>query len=99
MNEHNANPQEKKWTEWSVVSMGDGTLRCKRTNVADEKDAEYRQVPAPTFSREEMAGMVEFGNLGLLTPEELSDAVYGHRYRLNAFRMCSQLNGPMNGAK
>ena len=32
---------EKKWTEWSVVSTGDGTFRCKRTNVADAKDTEY----------------------------------------------------------
>ena len=45
-------PKEKKWTSWSVVGMSDGTLRCKRTNVEDEKDAEYRKVPKPVFSPE-----------------------------------------------
>ena len=45
------NKQEKKWTEWSVVGMGDGTLRCRRTNVADDKDAEYSEVDPPAFSK------------------------------------------------
>lgn len=85
--------QEKKWTEWSVVGMGDGTLRCRRTNVADEKDAEYSEVDPPAFSKAELTDLVMFGSTGLLTVSQLTDAVYDKRYRENAFRRCAALNG------
>lgn len=84
---------EKKWTEWSVVSTGDGTFRCKRTNVADEKDAEYSEVNPPVFSREELSDLVAFGSTGLLTVSQLTNAAYDKRYRENAFRRCAALNG------
>ena len=87
------NKQEKKWTEWSVVGMGDGTLRCRRTNVADEKDVEYSGVNPPVFSREELRDLVMFGSTGLLTVSQLTDAAYDKRYRENAFRQCAVLNG------
>ena len=84
---------EKKWTEWSVVSTGDGTFRCKRTNVADEKDTEYSKVNPPVFSREELSDLVTFGSTGLLTVSQLTNAAYDKRYRENAFRRCAALNG------
>ena len=84
---------EKKWTEWSVVSTGDGTFRCKRTNVADEKDTEYSEVNPPVFSREELSDLVTFGSTGLLTVSQLTNAAYDKRYRENAFRRCAALNG------
>lgn len=87
------NNTEKKWTEWSVVSTGDGTFRCKRTNVADEKDTEYSEVNPPVFSREELSDLVTFGSTGLLTVSQLTNAAYGKRYRENAFRRCAALNG------
>lgn len=87
------NKQEKKWTEWSVVGTNDGTLRCKRTNVADEKDAEYSEVDPPAFSKAELMDLVIFGSTGLLTVSQLTDAAYDKRYRENAFRRCAALNG------
>ena len=87
------NNQEKKWTEWSVVGMGDGTLRCRRTNVADEKDAESSEVDQPVFSKAELRDLVMFGSTGLLTVSQLADAAYDKRYRENAFRRCAALNG------
>lgn len=84
---------EKKWTEWSVVSTGDGTFRCKRTNVADEKDTEYSEVNPPVFSKEELSDLVTFGSTGLLTVSQLTNAAYDKRYRENAFRRCAALNG------
>lgn len=87
------NNTEKKWTEWSVVSTGDGTFRCKRTNVADEKDTEYSKVNPPVFSREELSDLVTFGSTGLLTVSQLTNAAYDKRYRENAFRRCAALNG------
>lgn len=87
------NNTEKKWTEWSVVSTGDGTFRCKRTNVADEKDTEYSEVNPPVFSREELSDLVTFGSTGLLTVSQLTNAAYDKRYRENAFRRCAALNG------
>lgn len=87
------NNTEKKWTEWSVVSTGDGTFRCKRTNVADEKDTEYSNVNPPVFSREELSDLVTFGSTGLLTVSQLTNAAYNKRYRENAFRRCAALNG------
>lgn len=91
-------PKEKKWTEWSVVSVSDGTLRCKRANVEDKKDAEYRQVPKPVFSPEEMAAMAEFASYGLLpSAKDLTRQCYDNRYRALAFRLCSELNTPASG--
>ncbi|MDD6488151.1 MAG: hypothetical protein PUF61_14525 [Spirochaetales bacterium] len=87
------NNTEKKWTEWSVVSTGDGTFRCKRTNVADEKDTEYSEVNPPVFSKEELSDLVTFGSTGLLTVSQLTNAAYDKRYRENAFRRCAALNG------
>ena len=87
------NKQEKKWTEWSVVSTGDGTIRCKRTNVADEKDTEYSEVNTPVFSKAELRELVAFGSIGLLTVSQLVDTAYDNRYRENAFRRCAVLNG------
>ena len=87
------NKQEKKWTEWSVVGMGDGTLRCRRTNVADEKDTEYSEVNPPVFSKAELRDLVAFGSIGLLTVSQLVDTAYDNRYRENAFRRCAALNG------
>lgn len=86
------NKQEKKWTEWSVVGMGDGTLRCRRTNVADEKDAEYRDPSRPSFSPEEIAAMIEFGSRGLMSAEDLAQRCYSNRYRAAAFHLCRILN-------
>lgn len=102
MSEEARQPQEKKWTEWSVVSMTDGTLRCKRTNVEDDKDAEYRQVPRPVFSPEELTAMAEFASHGLLpSVNELTTQCYHYRYRSLAFRLCSELNtnAPQGGDK
>ena len=87
------NKLEKKWTEWSVVGMGDGTLRCRRTNVADDKDAEYSEVDPPAFSKAELRDLVMFGSTGLLTVSQLTDAAYDKRYRENAFRRRAALNG------
>lgn len=93
-------PKEKKWTSWSVVGMSDGTLRCKRTNVEDEKDAEYRKVPKPVFSPEEMAAMAEFASYGLLpSAKDLTRQCYDNRYRALAFRLCTELNAQPNGGK
>lgn len=86
------NKQEKKWTEWSVVGMGDGTLRCRRTNVADDKDAEYRDPSRPSFSPEEIAAMIEFGSRGLMSAEDLAQRCYSNRYRAAAFHLCRLLN-------
>ena len=86
------NKLEKKWTEWSVVGMGDGTLRCRRTNVADEKDAEYRDPSRPSFSPEEIAAMIEFGSRGLMSAEDLAQRCYVNRYRASAFHLCRLLN-------
>ena len=86
------NKQEKKWTEWSVVGTGDGTLRCKRTNVADEKDVEYRDPSRPSFSPEEIAAMIEFGSRGLMSAEDLAQQCYANRYRAMAFHLCRLLN-------
>ena len=86
------NKQEKKWTEWSVVGMGDGTLRCRRTNVADDKDAEYRDPSRPSFSPEEIAAMIEFGSRGLMSAEDLAQRCYANRYRVAAFHLCRLLN-------
>ena len=83
---------EKKWTEWSVVSTGDGTFRCKRTNVADEMETEYSELIPPVFSKEELSDLVTFGSTGLLTVAQLTNAVYDKRYRENAFRRCAALN-------
>lgn len=85
-------PKEKKWTSWSVVSTEDGTYRCKRTNVADDKDAEYQQVPRPTFSPTEISGMIKFGRLELIEPNSIANLCYERRYRTLAFSLCSQLN-------
>lgn len=90
---------ERKWTEWSVVGVGDGTLRCKRTNVEDEKDAEYRQVPRPVFGPEELAAMIEFGSYELIPRNEIASRCYEVRYRSLAFHLCSELNAVPNGAK
>ena len=87
------NNTEKKWTEWSVVSTGDGTIRCKRTNVADEKDTEYSEVNPPVFSKAELRDLVAFGSIGLLTVPQLVNTAYDNRYRENAFRRCAALNG------
>lgn len=84
---------EKKWTEWSVVSAGDGTLRCKRTNVADARDTEYRDPPLPSFLPEEIAAMIEFGSRGLMSAEDLAQRCYASRYRAAAFHLCKILNG------
>lgn len=101
--ENAATPREpaKQWAKWSVVSMNDGTLRCKRTNVADEKDVEYREVPKPVFSPEELAAMAEFASYGLLSSvRELTTQCYHYRYRSLAFRLCDELNTPTpNGTK
>ena len=86
------NKQEKKWTEWSVVGMGDGTLRCRRANVADDKDAEYRDPSRPSFSPEEIAAMIEFGSHGLMSAEDLAQRCYANRYRAAAFHLCRLLN-------
>lgn len=86
------NKQEKKWTEWSVVGMGDGTLRCRRANVADDKDAEYRDPSRPSFSPEEIAAMIEFGSRGLMSAEDLAQRCYANRYRASAFHLCRLLN-------
>ena len=83
---------EKKWTEWSVVGTGDGALRCRRANVADEKDAEYRDPPRPSFSQEEIAAMIEFGSRGLMSAEDIAQRCYANRYRASAFRLCRLLN-------
>lgn len=85
--------KEKKWTEWSVVGTGDGALRCRRANVADEKDAEYRDSPRPSFSPEEIAAMIEFGSRGLMSAEDIAQRCYANRYRTEAFRLCRLLNG------
>lgn len=85
-------PKEKKWTKWSVVSVNDGTLRCKRMNAEDGKDAEYREVPRPVFSPEELSGMIQFGGLGLIGPTAIAEQSYQNRYRSLAFRLCSELN-------
>lgn len=90
---------EKKWTEWSVVTMNDGTLRCKRTNVEDAKDAEYRQVPRPAFATAELAVMIEFGNARLMPPADIAKECYNRRYRALAFGLCSELNNPVTGTK
>ena len=87
------NNTEKKWTEWSVVSTGDGTIRCKRTNGADDKDAEYRDPSRPSFSPEEIAAMIEFGSRGLMSAEDIAQRCYANRYRTAAFRLCRLLNG------
>ena len=84
---------EKKWTEWSVVGTGDGVLRCRRANVADEKDAEYRDPPRPSFSPAEVAAMIEFGSRGLMSPEDIAQRCYASRYRAAAFHLCRLLNG------
>ena len=83
---------EKKWTEWSVVGTGDGALRCRRANVADEKDAEYRDPPRTSFSQEEIAAMIEFGSRGLMSAEDIAQRCYANRYRASAFRLCRLLN-------
>lgn len=98
MNDANPN-KDKKWAEWSVVSVNDGSLRCRRTNVEDEKDAEYRQVPKPVFTPRELAAMVEFGNTRLMPPADIARECYDRRYRALAFRLCSELNAVPNGAK
>lgn len=85
-------PKEKKWTPWSVVSAEDGTYRCRRKNAEDEKDVEYQQVPRPTFSPTEISGMIEFGMLELIEPNSIANLCYERRYRMLAFRLCSQLN-------
>ena len=85
--------KEKKWTEWSVVGTGDGALRCRRANVADEKDAEYRDPPRPSFSPEEIAAMIEFGSRGLMSAEDIAPRCYANRYRTAACRLCRLLNG------
>lgn len=85
--------KEKKWTEWSVVTVNDGSLRCRRTNVEDEKDAEYSGVDRPVFSREELEALVAFGSTRLLPVSQLAGLVYDNRYRQNAFRRCAALNG------
>lgn len=86
-------PKEKKWTAWSVVSSGNGAYRCKRTNVEDERDAEYSEVGEPVFSAEELGHMIGFGQLGLLRPDQIAEPAYDNRYRGNAFRLCAALNG------
>ena len=86
------NNTEKKWTEWSVVSTGDGTFRCKRTNVADAKDTEYRDPSRPSFFPEEIAAMIEFGSRRLMSAEDLAQRCYANRYRAAAFHLCRILN-------
>lgn len=86
------NNTEKKWTEWSVVSTGDGTFRCKRTNVADAKDIEYRDPSRPSFFPEEIAAMIEFGSRRLMSAEDLVQRCYANRYRAAAFHLCRILN-------
>lgn len=86
------NNTEKKWTEWSVVNTGGGILRCRRANVADEKDIEYRDPPRPSFSPEEIVAMIEFGSRGLMPAEDLAQRCYANRYRAAAFHMCRLLN-------
>ena len=86
------NNTEKKWTEWSVVSTGGGTIRCKRTNVADDKDAEYRDPSRPSFSPEEIAAMIEFGSRRLMSAEDLAQRCYANRYRAAAFHLCRILS-------
>lgn len=83
---------EKKWTEWSVVMMGDGAYRCKRTNVADEKDVEYRDAARPSFSPEELTAMIEFGSRGLMQAADLAQACYRWRGASAAFHLCRLLN-------
>ena len=92
------NKQEKKWTEWSVVNMNDGSLRCRRTNAEDKDDVEYRAVPRPVFSPEELAGMIGFGKLELLESDRIAYLCYERRYRGLAFRMCGELNAQPGGA-
>lgn len=90
----NEEVKEKKWTEWSVVSTGDGggEYRCKRTNVEDANDAQYREVPRPVFNKRELTALVNFGQTGLLPSADLVGSVYDVRYRALAFRLCSELN-------
>lgn len=95
--------KEKKgteWTEWSVVMKGDGTYRCRRTNVADEKDVEYRDAARPSFSPEELVAMIEFGSRGLMRVADLAQACYRRRGVSAALHLCRLLNAnnPPEGA-
>ena len=91
MNEE-APKAEKKWTEWSVVTTGDGVYRCKRTNTVDEKDVEYRDASRPSFSPEELTAMIEFGSRGLMQAADLAQACYRWRGASAAFHLCRLLN-------
>lgn len=83
---------EKQWTPWSVVRTEGGEYRCKRSNVGDGSDVEYRPVDRPLFERDELRDMVAFGTTRLLTPDQIADAAFDNRYRAEAFRVCSGLN-------
>lgn len=95
-----ANPAKtsgKKWTKWSVVEMANGAIRCRRTNVEDGNDHEYRQVSLPSFSVEELTAMIEFGSRGLMPQAELARQCFNARYRDAAFHLCGLLNSSENG--
>lgn len=92
--------EEKKWSEWIVVSTNNGDLRCKRVNLADYEDIEYRPVPHPTFSVTELAAFADFCKLELLgTSKEAAYAIYSRRYREIAFHMRDELNAPTPSAE
>lgn len=90
--------EEKKWSKWSVVSMTDSSLRCKRVNLADDRDTEYHHVPSPTFSVDELTAFAEFCKSGLLESNEVARAIHSRRYQENAFRVCDALNAPVPSA-
>lgn len=93
--EPNVPAEEKKWSEWTVVSMNDGSLRCKRVDLADEKNVEYRQVPNPSFTVDELTAIAEFCKSGLLESQAVANTVHSRRYLDVAFRMRDTLNAPV----
>lgn len=82
----------KKWTAWSVVVNNDGVYQCCRANVKDPNDVDYAAVEVPTFSRDEVRALIEFGATKLLTADQLVDNAFDNKYRNSAFRYCAQLN-------
>ena len=84
--------KKKEMTPWRLERLSDGSLRCARNEVGDEKAVEYQKVPRPHFAPEEIAAIAELCTvIRDVKPAEVSEVCYDARYNRIARRTVEAL--------